>query len=336
MIRLLAGLCLFLAAAAPAAAETPVERHGQLRVEGNRIVDARGEPVVLRGMSLFWSQWAPQFYNRGAVAWLRDDWKADVVRAAIAVHSGGYMEHPDRETKKAEAVIDAAIASGLYVIVDWHAHQPEPEAAAHFFSHIARKYGHLPNIIYETWNEPLDTQDWSRVIKPYHLAVIPKIREADPDNLIVAGTQTWSQDVDKAAVDPLPFTNLAYTLHFYAGTHRQSLRDKADDALAKGAALFVTEWGTTPASGDGPVDVEETRKWWDFLEANKLSYLNWSITTKRESSAALLPGADARGGWKENDLTPSGRLVREHLRAMHDRDSSPPQPRTPMPCGGTC
>jgi endoglucanase len=333
MMRWLVALFALLAVA-PAAAETPVERHGQLRVEGNRIVDAQGDPVVLRGMSLFWSQWAPQFYNRDAIGWLRDDWKVDVVRAAIAVHSGGYREHPERETKKAEAAIDAAVALGLYVIVDWHAHQPEPEAASRFFTHIARKYGHLPNIIYETWNEPLDTQDWSDVIKPFHLAVIPKIRELDPDALIVAGTQTWSQDVDKAAADPLPFANVAYTLHFYAGTHRQPLRDKAAAALARGAALFVTEWGTTPASGDGPLDLEETRKWWDFLEANRLSYLNWSIATKRESSAALLPGASRRGGWKESDISPSGRLVRDRLRAMHK--SSPPSP-TPMPCGGgTC
>jgi endoglucanase len=39
-----------------ALAETPVERHDQLRGVGDRIVDQRGDPVVLRGMSLFWSQ----------------------------------------------------------------------------------------------------------------------------------------------------------------------------------------------------------------------------------------------------------------------------------------
>ncbi|PSJ38483.1 glycoside hydrolase family 5 protein [Allosphingosinicella deserti] len=314
--RLLLGLCLAWLAA-PVAAETAVERHGALRAEGNRIVDAKGEPVVLRGMSLFWSQWAPQFYNRDALRWLRDDWNVNIVRAAIAVHQGGYMEHPACETKKAEAAIEAAVALGLYVIVDWHAHQPEPEAASRFFEHIAQKYGHLPNIIYETWNEPLREHDWSRVIKPYHSAVIPRIRAIDPDNLIVAGTQTWSQDVDKAAADPLRFANLAYTLHFYAGSHRQDLRDKAAAALASGAALFVTEWGSTDANGDGPVYADETRRWWAFLEENRLSYLNWSISTKKESSAALLQGASPRGGWRDGQISPSGRLVREQLRKMN-------------------
>jgi endoglucanase len=323
LTRLLLGLCLAWLAV-PAAAQTAVERHGALRVEGNHIVDAQGQPVMLRGMSLFWSQWGGAFYNREAIRTLRDDWNVNVVRAAIAVHHGGYMEHPARETKKAEAAIDAAVALGIYVIVDWHAHQPEPEAAARFFEHIARKYGHLPNIIYETWNEPLREHDWSRVIKPYHSAVIPRIRAIDPDNLIVAGTQTWSQDVDKAAADPLPFANVAYTLHFYAGSHRQPLRDKAEAAMANGAALFVTEWGSTDANGDGPVHADETRLWWDFLERNRLSYLNWSVSTKKESSAALLPGASPRGNWRDDQITPSGKLVREQLRKMNSRSGAEP------------
>jgi len=317
LIRALLSVLLLVGLATPAAAETAVSRHGHLRVVGNRIVDQQGQPVVLRGMSFFWSQWQGRYYNESTVRWLRDDWNVNVVRAAMGVHSDGYLAHPARERRKVEQVIDAAIKLGLYVIVDWHAHEPEPEQAAAFFERIARKYGRRPNIIYETWNEPLREHDWSTVIKPYHLAVIPRIRSIDPDNLVVAGTQTWSQDVDKAAADPLPFTNLAYTLHFYAGTHRQELRDKAASALSAGAALFVTEWGTSEASGAGLLDTEETKRWFDFMEANKLSYLNWSIADKAETSAALMPGADARGGWTCGMISPSGRLVRGHLLRMN-------------------
>ncbi len=315
MIRMLLAALAALLLGQPVMAATPVERHGQLRVVGNRIVDKTGQPVVLRGMSLFWSQWKGKYYNRDVVRWLRDDWKVDVVRAAVAVQGNGYLDHPEREARKAEAVIDAAIGAGVYVIVDWHAHQPEPAAAIRFFERIARKYGKRPNIIYETYNEPLREHDWKAVVKPYHMAVIPRIRALDPDNLIVAGTPTWSQDVDVAARDPLPFSNLAYTLHFYAGTHRQELRTKASAALAAGAALFVTEWGTSEATGAGILDTAETRLWWDFMEANQLSYLNWSITDKPETSAALRPGASSRGGWSTRWLTPSGRLVRAQLRA---------------------
>ncbi|WP_114954146.1 glycoside hydrolase family 5 protein [Sphingosinicella terrae] len=316
--RLLAAclVVLALAGATMARAQTPVERHGQLRVEGNRILGADGRPAVLRGMSLFWSQWKGGFYNADAVRWLAEDWRVDVIRVAVAVEPGGYLAHPEREWRKAERAIEAAIGAGLYVIVDWHAHNPHPEAAAAFFERVAQRWGDRPNLMYETWNEPLPDHGWAEVVKPYHEAVIPRIRRHDPDNLVVAGVPSWTQDVDVAARDPLAFANVAYALHFYAGTHRQELRDKAQAALDAGAALFVSEWGTTNADGDGPVDVEESRRWWDFMAANQLSDLNWSINDKDESSAALRPGASRRGGWREGDLTESGRLVRARLRTL--------------------
>lgn len=312
---------LVLAVAAPALADTPVERHGALRVEGNRIIDKNGEPVMLRGMSLFWSQWQGKYYTPEVVRWLRDDWNANVVRAAVAVHQGGYMENPAAELRKLETVIDAAIANGMYVVVDWHAHEAEPKAAADFFGKVARKYGHHPNVIYETYNEPLPKHGWADVLKPYHQQVISSIRAADPDNLVVAGTRSWSQDVDEAAADPLKFNNVAYVLHFYAGTHKQGLRDKAQKALDRGAALFVSEYGTTDANGDGKVDAAETRRWWDFMEKNKISYLAWSIADKRESSAALLPGASPKGGWRDSRISESGQLIRAQLRAKNQPTS---------------
>ncbi len=293
---------------------SPVEIHGQLRVEGNRIVDKNGDTVMLRGMSLFWSQWMGQYYSATTVQWLREDWRVNVVRAAMGVHGGGYIENPDVEKRKVEIVIDAAIEAGIYVVVDWHAHNPEAEAAASFFAKIAAKYGDQPNIIYETWNEPLNTHDWATVIKPYHESVVPEIRKHDPDNLIILGTQTWSQDVDKAAAEPVDFDNIAYALHFYAGTHGASLRAKAEAALSKGVALMVTEWGTSEANGDGHLAVEETRVWLNFMDANELSWCNWSVADKDEISAALLPGAPGIGSWPDRMISASGLLVREELR----------------------
>ncbi len=300
-----------------ALAQTPVERHGALRVENGRVVDQNGSPVILRGMSLFWSQWGHRYYNADVVRHLKSDWNVTVVRAAIGVDAGGYLSNPEVEMARAETIIDAAIAEGLYVVVDWHAHEPHPEAAAAFFTRIAHRYGQHPNLIYEVYNEPLDTHGWADVVKPFHMAVVPAIRAIDPQNLIIAGTPTWSQDVDIAAADPLPFSNIAYTLHFYAGTHRDELRRKALKAMELGAALFVTEWGTSEADGDGLFDEAETRLWWDFMETHGISHLNWSIIDKDETSAALRPGASRRGGWRNEMLSPSGRLVRQRLRDMN-------------------
>jgi endoglucanase len=310
-LGLVAHLAATPAMAAPASGV--VAAHGRLEVAGNRVVDSHGHPVSLHGMSLFWSQWTPAFYNARAIDWIARDWHATAVRAAIAAASGGYTSEPAIETKRAEEAIDAAIAAGVYVVVDWHAHDPLPAEAIRFFTDIAHKYRGVPNIIYETWNEPLPKYGWSDVIKPYHLKVIAAIRREDPGAFIVAGTRGWDQEVDEAAADPINLPNVAYALHFYAATHKQALRDKADLALKRGAALFVTEYGTTAANGDAPIDAAETRIWWAWCDARGISYLNWSLSDKNEASAALRPGAAPTGGWPAAMLTESGTLVRDQL-----------------------
>lgn len=298
----------------PRDVKTP--RVAPLRVVRGRIETDHGQVARLRGMSLFWSQWMPRFYNADVVRWLRDDWRVDVVRAAMGVHRGGYLEHPRRETARVRAVIEAAIDCGLYVIVDWHAHLRADAHAARFFARIARDYARYPNLVYEIWNEPDGRYDWARSIKPSHERVIAALREHDESNLVVAGTPHWSHRVDIAAADPLALPNVAYALHFYAGSNAASLRTVASVALRRGAALLVTEWGTSRADATGPVAEEECHRWFEFLEREQLGYVNWSISDKAETAAALLPGARATGGWREEELSPSGRFVRNQLRRM--------------------
>jgi len=294
---------------------TPVEVYGQLSVSGNKIVNQHGNSVQLRGMSFFWSQWIGKYYNYDCVKWLRDDWRCTVVRAAMAVESGGYLTNPDQELAKVKAVVDAAIDLGLYVIIDWHDHHAESHRtrAVEFFTEMARLYGNYPNVIYETFNEPLDVS-WKNVLKPYHEAVIAGIRQYDPDNIVICGTRNWSQQVSEAAQNPLSDPNVAYALHYYASTHKQWLRNTAKVALDKGAALFVSEYGTTESSGTGYIDVNEAHTWWDFLDEHQVSWCNWSVADKNENSAALLSGASSKGGWTENRITTSGKLVRDELR----------------------
>jgi endoglucanase len=306
--------------AAPApAAPGVVSAHGRLQVAGNRIVGADGRPVSLAGVSFGWSQWqAARFYNAGTVNRLKQDWNASIVRAALGLHHepGSYLQKPKANLARVTRVIDAAIAADLYVLIDWHDHHAEDHAdlAVAFFADMAKRYGHLPNVIYEIYNEPL-VVSWPDTIKPYAEKVIAAIRAHDPDNLIVVGTPAWSQRVDVAAADPLKDPNVAYALHFYAGTHKADLRAKAERALELGAALFVTEWGTCNADGKGPVDEASVREWLDFMRRHQLSHCNWAVYDKTETAAIVRPGARAKGGWQDRDLTPSGRLAREIVRS---------------------
>lgn len=327
---------LLLCACIQGLAQTPVETYGALKVSGNKIVDKNNQPVSLAGNSLFWSNvgWGGErFYNASAINYIKTDWKATIVRAAMGVdESGGYLQNKDNQKQKVKTVVDAAIAAGLYVIIDWHSHHAEDyrQESITFFTEMAQLYGTKPNVIFEIYNEPLQVS-WSNTIKPYAEAVIGAIRGAGSTNLVIVGTPTWSQRVDEAAADPITrYTNVAYTLHFYAATHKQSLRDIAKTALAKNVAIFVTEWGSVDASGGGSVDEASTNEWMAFLKDNKISHLNWALNDKAEAASALKPGVSTTGGWTATDYTQSGTLVRSIVRNWGGTSTNPPGNTAPV------
>jgi len=292
----------------------PVKAHGSLAVRGTTIVDQNGNAVMLQGVSYGWHNWWPRFYNPESVKWLSEDWGCSVVRAAMGVEPDkAYFQNPEWSKEKVEAVIEGAINSGIYVIIDWHSHGIHLDPALVFFGEMARKYGEHPNVIYEIFNEPVK-DSWTDV-KAYSIEVIKKIREFDPDNIILVGNPHWDQDVHIVADDPITgFSNLMYTLHFYAATHKQSLRDRGDYALAKGIPLFVSESAGMEASGDGPIDYKEWDLWIGWMKKNQISWVTWSVADKNETCSMLNESASSTGNWAEKDLKESGIKTRELLR----------------------
>ncbi|MGL1955743.1 MAG: glycoside hydrolase family 5 protein [Colwellia sp.] len=294
-----------------------VSVQGHLSVLNGKIVNQYSKPVSLAGPSLFWSNdgWQGEmFYNAQTVKAFKDDWHASVIRAAMAAQGkGSYLTHPESNKNKVERVVEAAIDNDIYVIIDWHSHHAEENVAQaiKFFTEMATKYGNHANVIYEIYNEPLKDTDWQTIIKPYSEQVIAAIRKVDPDNLIIVGTQTWSQDVDKVLDSPvLAHKNLVYALHFYAGTHKADLRKRAQTAIDDGLALFVSEWGTVNADGDGAIDRQSTEAWLDFIRKNKLSHCSWSVTNKKENSAMLKPNVSSLGPWSNDQLTDNGKYLK--------------------------
>ncbi|SDL18894.1 glycoside hydrolase family 5 protein [Siphonobacter aquaeclarae] len=317
-------IVFFILLSISAFAQTPVRRHGALRVESGRIVDQHGVPPQLRGISFSWSVWGGRkYYSPKVVDWLVKDFKTSLVRVSMAIEpKNGYLSDPEGQKKTVLPVIDRAVKKGIYVLIDWHDHHAEKnqEASRLFFAEMAKRYKGVPNVIYEIWNEP-DHQSWE-VIKAYAEVIIAEIRKHDPDNLIVVGSPRWDQDVDIAAASPIEgYRNIAYSFHFYASdsSHQEKLRAKAEKAMAAGLALFVTEWGVGESNGDGIFDPEKTQTWYDWMEQHRLSWANWNITDKKETTALLQPGAPADGKWKEDELTPAGRYIRTQLRISYRR-----------------
>jgi endoglucanase len=291
-----------------------VQKNGQLRVEGIRLKNQKGEDIVLRGMSFGWHNWWPRFYNAGTVKWLKEDWECTVVRAAMGIEpANGYKQKPDWSVEKIKAVVDAAIKEDIYVIIDWHSHNILTEEAKIFFKEMATAYGKYPHVIYEIFNEP-DHESWADV-KEYSLEVIKVIRSIDPDNIILVGSPHWSQDLHLAADDPVTgFNNLMYTVHFYAATHKQALRDRCDESLQKGLPVFISESAGMEASGNGPLNDDEWNRWIEWAEKNKLSWLVWSVADKDETCSVVFPTASSEGNWSEKDLKESGMKTRNLIR----------------------
>ncbi len=292
----------------------PVKLNGQLSVKGTQLVNKYGDAIVLRGVSYGWHNWWSRFYNQESVKWLANDFRCDVVRAAMGVGPrGSYLDRKEWSKQKIEAVIQGAIESGIYVIIDWHSHEIHQEDAKEFFAEIAKKYGNYPNVIYEIFNEPV-RDSWEKV-KEYSIEVIKSIRQQDPDNIILIGSPHWDQDIHLVADAPISgFNNLMYTVHFYAATHGKDLRQRSDYALKKGIPIFVSESAGMEASGNGAIDYKSWQEWIDWMENNKISWVCWSIADKNETCSMLNTTASDTGNWKDEDLKESGLKTRELLR----------------------
>lgn len=301
---------------------TPVSQHGQLSVKNGQLVDKSGKGYQLRGMSTHGLTWFPEFVNESAFKTLRDDWNTNVVRLAMYVDEWGngqcYMGNKSGSLELLEKGVDICIKLDMYVIIDWHVLNPgDPSKytneAKSFFETVSKRYAKYPNVIYEICNEPNGGASWSGNIKPYAEKIIPVIRKNAPNSVIIVGTPTWSQEIDKPLSDPLSYKNVMYAFHFYAATHA-GLRSNVENCVAQGLPVFVSEFGTCDASGGGANDFNETQKWLSYFDKQGISYCNWSICNKDETCSVLRPGTSANGNWSESNLTENGKWIRNWLK----------------------
>lgn len=160
---------------------------------------------------------------------------------------------------------------------------------------------------------------WQEV-KDYATELIPVIRENAPGSVIIVGTPRWDQDVDAAAESPLEFDNVLYSLHYYAGTHKDWLRDKAVKAIDAGLPLIISECGSMDHTGDGPIDYESWNEWVGFADSNKLSMLMWDIADKNETCSMISADAPDNGmDWKEEHLKEWAKLARRTTQERNAR-----------------
>lgn len=287
---------------------TPVEQHGFLKAKNSFIWDQNGNRFQLKGVSSHGLQWFGDDITYQSLKILRDDWGINVIRAAMYTAQDGYISNKNLKHKSFQ-IADWAIELGIYVIIDWHIlYDNNPQTyqneSIKFFSEVAEKYAGKPNVIYELCNEPNGAVSWRYNIKPYAVTVTQSIRKFDAQNIVVVGSGTWSTDIQDPINDPIIDNNIAYSVHFYAGTANKSFLDKIDWGRGKGFVFLVTEWGVTDSSGNGAIYYDNAKWWITQLDIRKIGHVAWSYSRANETSGMLT---------NSGVISQSGRFVKSLL-----------------------
>ena len=283
--------------------------NGYLKVSGTKLLNEKDEEFTLKGMSSHGIQWFNDLYTKENLKVLKDEWNTNVFRIAMYTKEGGYIDDSSVKDKVIK-IIDNLIDLDMYVIVDWHIlsdNNPTiyTKESKEFFNEISQKYKDKPNVIYELCNEPNGNTSFND-INNYANEVIPVIRKNSPKSLIIVGTTTYSQDVDR--VVKLDYENIMYSLHFYSGTHTEDVRNKAKKALENNTPIIVSEFGVSDASGDGGIYFDETDKWIKLLKENNISIIAWNVSNKNETSAILKENTNEI---KDENLTSTGKYLKD-------------------------
>ncbi len=325
---MLLSVCIFICAI-NVQAQTPVARNGQLQVIGLKLCNSFGNPIQLRGMSTHGIQWYGwgSCLTEASLDALANDWGADVLRISLYVQEGGYDTDPAGFTAQVMRLIDEATERGMYALVDWHQLTPgDPNAnlakAKTFFTAIANQYKNHNNIIYDVCNEP-NGVTWAR-IKTYADQIIPVIRAIDNNAVVLIGTHAWAsmgisdgRSAQDIVSNPLSFSNIMYTFHFYAKSHGAEYLDELDWASDR-LPVFVTEFGSQEASGDGPNDFNMTQQYIDLMRTKKISWCNWNYSDDNRTGAVWTSGTCSAGPWTTARLKPAGAWIRERMRVPAD------------------
>jgi endoglucanase len=206
-----------------------------LKVVGTRILNSRGEPVVLRGVNCASLEWTSdgQGHIVQSVKTAIDAWHVNHIRLPLSQDRwfGKAREQTD-EGKAYRAlvkeVVDLCASKGVYIILDLHwsdvgewganigQHSMPDENSLAFWKDLAPVYANHPAVLYDLYNEPHDvTWDvwlnggtvtdkpggWRPTAGKTFNAVgmqtlLDAVRATGANNVVVAGGLNWAYDFD--------------------------------------------------------------------------------------------------------------------------------------------
>jgi endoglucanase len=272
-----------------------------LHVEGNAIKDPNGKTIVLRGVSLI--DIGALYYNAGqnvsgitaridkiTTAGLVPHVLRFPVYPRTCFNTGGaayYSSVPFPVGQSAPSgthialtqdqylsnvlkpAVDYATQKNMYVIIDYHqidnTSGTSATDATTFWTYMAAKFASYTNVLYEPFNEPIDsTTSWA-TFKPRVQTWVDAIRASAPNNIIIVPSMSWCQRPGDATSSPPTGSNFVYTAHVYPGNWSTTFKQQVSTAAAR-APVFFTEWGYILNGSDTNLGTTDTT-WGTTFEA---------------------------------------------------------------------
>jgi len=321
----------------------PVSHFGALKRCGKNICGSKNGTestnILVKGPSLYWSDGSgAPFYNVDVVDWFVDNMQIGVIRAAMGIRYynnegtqevnkpggvAGYYFNPDGQKSLMKKVVDAAISNDIYVIVDWHSHQAhnETQSAKDFFVWMANQYKDVPNIIWEVYNEPTNGVGAGQV-NTHAKTIVDALKAAGNNNLVLIGSPSWSTQPSGQTSAWGASDNVAFTFHFYAGSHVANSStsppgdgggSSAQTTMNSGFPVFASEFGAVNANGNGGTNETSTNNWTKWMDDNKIGGCMWNASSLDEGSSFFASGTGT-ASLAINKLTASGRIFQNYMK----------------------
>lgn len=270
-----------------------------IAVQGNRFVNAEGDTVLFRGLSIsdpdklanqgHWGK--PYFEQVQAMG-------AMIVR--IPIHPIAWRE---RTPEKYLELLDEAIAwcteLGMYVDIDWHSignlhmelyqnpmYETTQKETYEFWRIISRRYsGHNTVAFYELFNEPtvyrgqLGSASWADW-KALNENIIGIIRAYDTETIPLVAGFDWAYDLTPLHRDPINAEGIGYVTHPYEHKRTQPWEPKWEENFGFAANRYpvvATEFGFG-VRPDDPTPIEEHEYGnaiINYLEGKGISWMCW-------------------------------------------------------------
>ncbi len=249
-----------------------------LHVEGNKIKNAEGHVVVLRGVSAPEIGMVKEWYGtHDYIDRLTDPndtngsytgWYTKVIRYSVCPNDSHVKDsplvfnpyNPDDPNNEAvyEALKDAAdygAEKGVYTIINLGYATPIADKVAEanaFWNYMAPRFANDSNVLFELFSEPTDSAGSWGIVKGRMQAWVNIVRTYTSDNICLVTGPCYSQQIGQAATNPVEGDNIVYTMHFYGLTWRtaQSWITDQINAVAPVYPVMVTAWGYEPNSND--------------------------------------------------------------------------------------